>query len=179
MHYVVVPGINGSGSGHWQTHWQDGWGTSSSRIAPASWDEPDPEDWCHALELAVRPYQQADVVLVAHSLGCLAAAFWLRRARPGVRGVLLVAPPDVSGPAFPRAAAPGFVSLGVAPVRVPGLVVSSDDDPYCSAGAASALAAAWGAGHVSIGPAGHINALGDWRHGRELLTAFTAGLGAG
>jgi uncharacterized protein len=180
MHYVIIPGINGSGQEHWQTLWESAWGPSASRIRPSSWDNPDLDDWCLALDQVAHRHQPSGVLLVCHSLGCLAAAHWLRRHQPGILGALLVAPPDPTGPNFPAAAAPSFVTSGTAPLQVPGLVVSSDDDPYCTAQAAQRLAAGWGVGHISIGRAGHINAasgLGAWGSGQALLSAFTAGLG--
>ena len=180
MHFVIVPGINGSGPGHWQSIWQDAWGPSASRIGPSSWDEPDLGDWCRALDRAAQQHQPADVVLVVHSLGCLAAGHWLRQTQAGIRGVFLVAPPDIAGPNFPVAEAPSFTTVEVGPLTVPGLVVSSDDDPYCTPEVAQRLAAGWGVGHVGIGPAGHINTasgFGAWEAGRALLGAFTAGLG--
>jgi uncharacterized protein len=179
MHFVIVPGIDGSGRDHWQSLWEDDWGSSASRIGPSSWTEPDLTDWCHALDRANEGYRAAGVVLVAHSLGCLAAGCWLSRAQPGIRGAFLVAPPDVAGPDFPAVAAPSFTTFEAAPLTVPGLVVSSDDDPYCTPQAARRLAAAWGAGHVSVGAAGHVNTasgVGTWEPGRALLTAFTGGL---
>jgi hypothetical protein len=52
---------------------------------------------------------------------------------------------------------------------------------WCDPGAwRDRLAAGWGAGHVSIGPAGHVNTAsghGPWEAGRALLDAFTVGLG--
>jgi uncharacterized protein len=180
VHFVIVPGIDGSGPDHWQSLWQDAWGASATRIAPASWTEPDLTDWCHALDRAAGEHRAASVVLVAHSLGCLAAGYWLRRGQPGVRGAFLVAPPDAAGPNFP-AAAPSFTTFATTPLTVPGLVISSDDDPYCTPQAARRLATAWRAGQVSIGAAGHINTasgVGAWEAGRALLTAFTAALGS-
>lgn len=182
MHYVIIPGINGSGPDHWQTLWQSEWGTSATRIAPSSWDDPDLDDWCRALDRAEEQHRPSETVLVAHSLGCLAAAHWLRRRRPGIRGAFLVAPPDVAGPNFPTAEAPGFDTAGTGPLTVPGLVVSSDDDPYCAPETARSLASGWAVGHVSIGAAGHINTasgLGTWAAGRALFNGFTAGLGLG
>ncbi|MEU6779949.1 alpha/beta hydrolase [Nonomuraea angiospora] len=78
--------------------------------------------------------------------------------------------------------APTFTAVDATPLRVPGLVVSSDDDPYCSPEAASRLAAGWRIHQVSVGSAGHINSaggLGRWDSGRALLTAFTAGRSSG
>jgi predicted alpha/beta hydrolase family esterase len=179
MHYVIIPGINGSGQAHWQSVWQDAWGLSATRIAPASWDEPDLDDWCLALDRATDRRDPEHVVLVAHSLGCLTAAYWLRERRPSVRGAFLVAPPDVTGPEFPAEAA-SFAAPEAAPIQAPGLLLTSDDDPYCTPQAARRLAAGWAVGHIRIGEAGHVNAAsghGAWPAGRMLLDAFTAGLG--
>jgi predicted alpha/beta hydrolase family esterase len=179
MQFLIVPGIDGSGPEHWQSRWEDEWGSSASRIAPSSWTQPDLADWCHALDRAAADQRAAGVVLVAHSLGCLAAGRWLSRAQPGVRGAFLVAPPDPAGPNFPAAAAPSFTTFEAAPLTVPGLVVGSDDDPYCTPLATRRLAEAWGTGLEGVGAAGHINTasgIGAWAAGQALLTAFIAGL---
>jgi predicted alpha/beta hydrolase family esterase len=121
--------------------------------------------------------RSSDAVLVAHSLGCLAAARWAARRRPGVAGVFLVAPPDRSGELFPAAAAT-FAAAAEGPLDVAGLIVSSDNDPYCSSDVADQLARAWALPRVSAGPVGHINSasgLGRWDTGHALLTAFSAG----
>jgi predicted alpha/beta hydrolase family esterase len=177
MHFVIIPGINGSDEDHWQSIWQAEWGSAASRIAPASWDEPDVDDWCRALDRAVTDARSARVVLVAHSLGCVAATEWVARARPDVSGVFLVAPPDTAGPGFP-AEASGFAALTATPLSVPGLLVTSENDPYCTTDAADRLAEAWRVDHINAGPTGHVNSasgLGRWGFGRALLTAFAAG----
>ncbi|RKN40130.1 RBBP9/YdeN family alpha/beta hydrolase [Streptomyces hoynatensis] len=178
--YVVIPGIDGSDERHWQTRWERQWGSAAVRISPASWSAPDLEDWVGAVH---RAYEDAslrdgEVVLVAHSLGCWAAATWLNRnpARP-VRGAFLVAPPDPQGPAFPRRAAATFTEVPARPLPCPALVVHSADDPYCTAEAAAALAARWGARVHQAGACGHLNSasgLGRWRQGRELLDSLGA-----
>src|SRR3546814_10498312 len=62
------------------------------------WDRPHRNTWVNKLNAAIR---QADrpVILVAHSLGCIAVAWWAALERPPfgspVAGALLVAPPDV------------------------------------------------------------------------------------
>jgi predicted alpha/beta hydrolase family esterase len=175
MRFLIVPGINGSDEVHWQSVWEAEWGASASRFAPSSWDEPDLDDWCQALDRAA----SQDVVLIAHSLGCLAATEWVRRApRPGVRGLFLVAPPDYTRPDFPAEAAT-FTTLTPAPVGAPGLVIYGDDDPYSTPEASIRLATGWGLAHVSAGATGHINSasgLGGWDFGRALLIAFAAGI---
>lgn len=183
MRFVIIPGIDGSDAGHWQSSWEADWGGHAVRIAPASWSEPSWEDWQEAIGFAVAQCvtttsttstsaEEERLVLVAHSLGCLAAAAWLQ-AHPGVAVGFLVAVPDPAGPRFPAAAA-GF---GVAPGRLeaPAVVVASADDPYASPTVSRRIAEQWGATWVDAGALGHIStgsALGAWPQGRELLARF-------
>lgn len=180
MRYIIIPGISDSGAEHWQTLWQQSWGPAAARISPSSWERPDLTDWCRAIDRAVDEGPERATVLIAHSLGCLAVAAWATRRRTAVAGVYFVAPPDADGPNFPAAEAPTFTKSPTAPLGIPGLVVLSDDDPYCVSAAGRELAGSWGLDHVAAGPLGHINAasgLGAWKQGRDLLTAFIAGLG--
>lgn len=170
MRYVTVPGYGGSGLDHWQTHWERD--LPATRFRPASWDGPVARDWADAL---TRVLAEGDgpVVLVAHSLGCLAAASWLAEHGPGdVVGALLVAVPDPAGPAFPAAATAGGFRVVRRRLPVPVTVVVSLDDPYADPGWSRDLAVAWGAEVAEIGAAGHVNGasgVGGWVEGRELL----------
>jgi len=179
MRIVTVPGIGGSDEAHWQSRWEASWGSQAFRIVPGSWAAPDLTDWSRAISEAVTR-AEADVVLVAHSLGCLAVTHWLEEEGDAVAGVVLVAPPDPTGPKFPANAAPTFTSLAINPVRTPGLVMTSDDDPYCDSSGAARLCQGWELPRISLGNHGHLNStsgLGSWETGRNLLTAFIAGLG--
>ncbi|MDQ1041355.1 putative alpha/beta hydrolase family esterase [Streptomyces sp. V3I8] len=176
--YIVIPGIDGSDERHWQSLWENQWGTSAVRIAPASWSRPDLPDWVAAVQTAYETaYETASerdgqVALVAHSLGCWAAAQWLDGARPDGVTAFLVAPPDLQGPAFPREAASTFLGLSARPLPCRSLMVASDDDPYCDPMTSAALAKGWQAERPLIGSHGHINSdsgLGDWQVGQELL----------
>ncbi|WP_342023738.1 alpha/beta fold hydrolase [Arthrobacter citreus] len=178
MHLTMVPGIGGSNDAHWQSLWQAG-AAEMSRISPSSWDDPNLENWLDALDDAAGR-RAGDTILVAHSLGCLASAEWLLRNPGGARGVLLVAPPDPAEPAFPDTAG-SFRDPRLQPLPVPGLLVASENDPYCTLPGARLLAGAWGVPLVDAGALAHINdesGVGDWQQGRNLLTAFAAGLGA-
>lgn len=132
--YVIIPGIDGSDDRHWQTLWERKWRGSAVRISPASWSEPDLDDWIDAVQEAYDEAAQKDgeVVLVAHSLGCWAGAIWLDRypSSSRVRGAFLVAPPDPQAPAFPARSAPTFVEVSPRPLPCPALTVGSPDDPY-------------------------------------------------
>ncbi|WP_406431439.1 alpha/beta fold hydrolase [Streptomyces sp. NBC_00631] len=178
--YVIIPGIDGSDGRHWQSRWERAWGDAAVRIAPGSWTRPELGDWVAAVQAAhdVAAARDGRVVLVAHSLGCWAAAEWLARARPRQVPAFLAAPPDPRGPAFPAGAAPTFVELAARPLPGPALVVASDDDPYGDATASGALAAGWRAPWHSVGAHGHLNSasgLGDWPVGRELLRTLVSG----
>ncbi|MFD3540984.1 RBBP9/YdeN family alpha/beta hydrolase [Streptomyces sp. NPDC058662] len=172
--YVVIPGIDGSDEQHWQSRWEARWGAAAARTAPASWSEPDLSDWTAAVQTAYESVAGRDrqVVLVAHSLGCWAAAHWLEQARPEGVAAFLVAPPNPRGPAFPARAAATFLDPPIRPLPCRSMVVASDDDPYCDAPAAASFARGWQAELHLVTGHGHINsgsALGDWRTGRELL----------
>jgi uncharacterized protein len=67
------------------------------------WDYPICDEWVETLDQAVGQ-AGASPILVAHSLGCLTVAHWAARSDRLCFAVLLVAVPDPSGPAFPRAA---------------------------------------------------------------------------
>lgn len=178
MKLVVVPGITGSDSEHWQTRWEQSLGPAALRIRPSSWDAPVLADWIDAVGQAVAAAQD-EVVLVTHSLGCLAGPAAV--AELGLRSVLgavLVAPPDPNGPNFPQL--PSFVGLTQCPLGVPGLVIASQNDPYCDASVAPLLAQAWQVPLLEAGALGHLNAasgLGEWVWGRQVVAAFLAGLG--
>lgn len=188
--YVIIPGIDGSDEGHWQTLWEAGWGTSAVRIRPASWTAPDLADWVAAVQAAYGTVREAadtkgrgagTVLLVAHSLGCWAAAAWLERARPEGVAAFLVAPPDPRGPAFPREAAASFLDVTARPLPCPGLVVAGDDDPYGDPRSAAAFADGWGVPLRLLAGHGHINSaagLDAWPGGRALLATLTTEHGA-
>ncbi|MFE3179340.1 RBBP9/YdeN family alpha/beta hydrolase [Streptomyces violascens] len=172
--YVVIPGIDGSDERHWQSRWEKRWGASAVRIAPASWSRPELPDWVAAVQTAyeIASRRERQVALVAHSLGCWAAAQWLARARPDGVVAFLVAPPDPRGAAFPRQTASTFLDLSARPLPCPSVLVAGDDDPYCDPKTATSFARDWQAQHHPMENCGHINAasgLGDWPTGLELL----------
>lgn len=177
MRLTYVPGIGGSDSTHWQSIWESE-DPGAVRISPESWDEPEQSDWMRALDEVAAAHGDRPAVLVAHSLGCLAAVMWASLNPERTAGLFLVAPPDRSGPNFPSAAH-SFDDASEIRLTVPTLVVGSEDDRYCDPATAAELAEGWGARIVNSGQNGHINSasgLGRWKQGHDLLTAFISGV---
>jgi len=166
----VVPGHGNSGPAHWQSIWQSArpeW----HRLQVDDWDLAVCDEWVSALDRQAGGLG-SDLVVVAHSLGCLAVAHWAARCTPRIRGALLVAVPDPQAAAFPADTALGFEPLPSDRLPFPSIVVASSDDPYGSAAYANERARAWGSEFVEVGARGHINAasgLGDWPDGYRLL----------
>ena len=123
----------------------------------------------------------APVVLVAHSLGCQLVAAWSAHSphTAGVRGALLVAPPDTERADMP----PNLFNwrpIVRQPLAFASLVVTSVDDPYCAPPRATQMAADWGSRRESVGARGHLNGesgLGDWPEGWALLRGLLDGTG--
>ena len=181
MHYLFLAGIGNSELDHWQSIWFRALGPKGRWVEHTDWDAPDADRWVADLERAVGALA-GPKILVAHSLGCLLAIEWAKRHRDaGVKGSFLVAPPDVDGPSFPKAAV-GFGRAAAGMPPLPALVVASTDDPYASFESARAAATAWGAEIANVGRRGHINLasnIGAWDEGRALLDRFVASLSDG
>ena len=168
---LIVPGLGGSGPEHWQTHWEQR-DPRCVRVQQDDWERPEREAWCARLEQAVRD-AQSEVVLVAHSLGCLTVAHWAREGSvQAVRGALLVAPPDVESSTRCPLTLSSFAPAPRETLPFPSILVASRDDVYADIDRVRELAGAWGARVVDVGEQGHINAesrLGAWQQAQALL----------
>ena len=186
---LILPGFGGSGPDHWQSRWE-AIHPSFRRVQQSDWNRPDLDDWLFSLDAAFAS-SAPDVVLVAHSLGCLLAVHWaseemklrsLARSRGDIvttiGGALLVAPPDPATLEFPRVAS-SFVPVPMITLPFPSIVVASSNDTYASIEYGQRCAQAWGSRFVDIGEAGHINAdsgLGIWPLGLDLLAELVPDL---
>lgn len=168
---LLLPGWHNSDAEHWQSRWEQRHGYV--RVQQHDWQRPLRGDWSIQLQEAVLDSDRA-VVLVAHSLGCMLAAWWAAHsplAQHKVKAALLVAPADPAQAPL-RTALPGWLPVMQQRLPFPSIVVGSQNDPYCTQAHAQQLAQAWGAAWVDLGPAGHINTdsgLGDWDAGHALL----------
>jgi predicted alpha/beta hydrolase family esterase len=175
---LIIPGLFDSGPDHWQSHWLRA-RPQALKVELGSWDEPTPGLWIARLDRAIAR-RQAPVVLIAHSLGCLAVAWWAQEASPArlhkVRGALLVAPPDVDRPDAHRLVRP-FAPAPRGTLPFSTVLVASRTDPYASFAKLSGLASDWGAELIDAGDLGHINVdsgVEDWPDGLVLLDRLRA-----
>lgn len=173
LRYLLIPGLNDSGPDHWQTRWQQ-CRDDCARIELGDWASPTRIGWTLRIGEAVEASPDR-VVLVGHSLGCLAIIWWAAQAPAfalaKVAGAMLVAPPDVGQQGCDLRLL-RFAPLPGAPLPFPALVVASEDDCYASLSRSRALADSLRANLVNVGQLGHINGasnLGNWAEGQALL----------
>lgn len=171
-HILNVPGLNNSGERHWQTLWERT-RTDTSRAELGLWDQPHRNSWVTRLNAAIEASPKP-VILVAHSLGCHAVAWWVALQGQSygwpVAGTLLVAPPDIERGKEGRFAT--FRNLPDVFLPFPSIVVASRNDHYADFAHAAGLARGWGSFFVDAGNCGHINAdsdIGEWQFGQRLL----------
>lgn len=167
---IIVPGWRDSGPGHWQSLWAERM-PQARRVVQDDWITPARAAWVGQLERTVLEAPHP-VVIVAHSLGCMATVHMGPEATERVRGALLVAPADPER----RAVLSDFGPVPSAALPYRSIVVASSNDPYCPIRLAGAYARAWGSEFVRLQQAGHINVdsgHGEWPLGLALLQSLT------
>jgi len=168
---LIVPGWRNSGPGHWQSLWAERI-PGAVRVQQDDWVHPSREAWVAAIARSVRE-AAGPVVVVAHSLGCIATAHLPPDAARHIQAALLVAPADPER----RAALQDFAPVPCERLPYRSIVVASSNDPYCPPRRASAYARAWGSEFVRLQDAGHINIAsghGEWPLGWALLDSLLA-----
>jgi uncharacterized protein len=175
---LIIPGLRGSELEHWQSRWEAKL-PSARRVVQDDWERPELAAWrdriAEEVECAERP-----VVLVAHSLGVLAAAHAAPLFGKGangsrVKGAFLVAPPSQYILSIFDTVDPAFLTLAGEPLKFPAVLVASRDDKYSSFADSKTLAEVLGVKLVDAGYSGHINSEsghGPWPEGLMCLAAF-------
>jgi predicted alpha/beta hydrolase family esterase len=172
---LIIPGLNGSGYGHWQRYWLAD-DPNSILVEQPDWARPDLEEWRANVESALQRHPGA--ILIAHSFGALVVASLAGRASAAdVGGALLVAPCD---PDRARRMHPGVIGeaeIASSRTSFASTLVGSRNDPYMSLAKAADFAAGLGADFVDLGHAGHVNVasgFGRWARGYRLAQALGA-----
>mgnify|MGYP000122438071 FL=1 len=166
---LIVPGWRDSGPGHWQSLWAESI-EGTVRVEQDNWISPTRSAWVSRIAETIQA-QDGPVVLVAHSLGCIASTHLPPDAVARIQGALLVAPAD------PERRAP-LVDFAPVPSQIlpyRSVVVASSNDPYCPVRTAGAYARSWGSEFVRLQNAGHINidsGFGAWPLGLALLQSL-------
>ena len=172
---LIIPGMGSSDEIHWQSHWERN-NPEFIRVEQNDWETPDYKDWLTNLEKEIALHQ--NVIIVAHSMGCILTANFGRDSIAKIKGALLVAPPDPENSNFPISVK-NFVPINLDVLPFPSLVVASTTDRYATLERSLSLATSWGADFINIGDYGHINSasnLGDWDEGFEIFKRFKESL---
>ncbi|MFO1255231.1 MAG: alpha/beta hydrolase [Sphingomonadaceae bacterium] len=173
---LFVPGLRGHVEDHWQSH--------AARALPGSMTvEPLIEDRLSlaarvaALDAALNAIA-GEVVIAAHSAGCLMVAVWAQSPTRKVRGALLATPADVENPLPPgypsleELDAGGWLPIPRAPLPFPAIVAASRNDPLADFAKMAELAGAWRAELFDAGQVGHLNppaGFGPWPQAAALI----------
>ena len=185
LRLLIVPGLHGSSSDHWQTHLEREH-PGAVRVRLADWSHPDLDAWADAigqsLARAIGPAAEAPLgsaspspllrwrrqqdaparpavvwLAVAHSYGCLALAHYLLRGSLGIEAALMVAPANPERFGIPE----GLLDR---PLPRETTLVFSRNDPWMTEPDARDLGRHWGSELVDAGQAGHLNPASG--HGR-------------
>lgn len=158
---LFVPGLRDHVEDHWQTHAARAIPRAVT-VAPLAADRLSRAGQVAALDAALRAIP-GEVVIVAHSAGCLTTVHWALAPTRTIRAALLVTPADIDNPL--PAGYPGFDALkqgGWLPIPrkalpFPALVVASRNDPLAAFDRVAGFADVWGAVLHDAGDVGHLN----------------------
>jgi len=175
---LMLPGWTNSGPEHWQSHWERAH-PEYRRVQQADWETPDRADWLRRIDAAILN-SEPPIVLVGHSLGCIAAVSWAAGADPmslaRVVGAFLVAPADTERESAPKVLH-SWRPVPLVRLAFPSLLVASRTDDSASFVRSESFARAWGSSLTDAGDAGHIHTAagyGPWPAGQRLLDDFVA-----
>lgn len=166
---LIVPGWRDSGPGHWQSLWAERF-ERTVRVQQDNWLTPSRSAWVDTLSRTIEA-QTGPVVLVAHSLGCIAVTHLPTDISARIQGALLVAPADPER----RGVLADFAPVPSHRLPYRSILVASNNDPYCPIRLAGAYARNWGSEFMRIPDAGHINVEsghGEWPLGVALLQSL-------
>ncbi len=162
-HTIIVPGVGGSETAHWQS-WLQKQLMSCSRVQQQNWHNPVLNEWVSSFLNTINQIDD-ELQVVAHSFGCLttlAALAKMPTLANRIKNLVLVAPANPkrfseSGFAQPheRSYYDTFHAMQVNPISTTMLI--SENDPWLQFEDAQALARSWKIKPINLGAVGHIN----------------------
>ncbi|MCC5797287.1 MAG: alpha/beta hydrolase [Methylophaga sp.] len=177
---ITIPGYHGSAPEHWQS-WLEAEDPKVERITGINWEAPNIAEWSAVIGHRISTSNE-QLVLVAHSFGCLATAKAIVEHPEHVAGVILVAPASprrfcLSGAIADSATALHDISQLLPQSALPGfgLMIGSENDPWMDLATARYWARVWDLAFYNAGLAGHINVdsgHGAWPLIREFVDAM-------
>jgi predicted alpha/beta hydrolase family esterase len=173
VRFIIVPGWRDSGPGHWQSLWAERL-DDAVRVQQDDWITPSRQAWVASITRTIL-LQDKPVIIVAHSLGCIATTHLPAEAAARIEGALLVAPADPER----RSILSDFAPVPARKLAYRSVLVASSNDPFCPVRLAGAYARAWGSEFVRIQDGGHINiesGHGEWPLGEALLQSLAGDL---
>ncbi|ANF82138.1 esterase [Acinetobacter sp. NCu2D-2] len=161
-HTLIVPGVGGSEYEHWQSWLQRGL-MQCSRVEQKDWNHPVLATWVKEFVQHVVTIK-GDIEIVAHSFGCLtsvAALFQHPELTRKIKKLILVAPanPERFGEnGFARESQSNYGAyFHQLNIKVPTVMLISENDPWLSFDDAQALAKSWHLKPINLGQVGHVN----------------------
>lgn len=174
---LFVPGLRDHVEDHWQTHAAKAL-PGSVTVPPLTADRLSRAARVAALDEALKAIA-GDVVIAAHSAGCLMVAHWAQQGTRPIRGALLATPADVENPLPPGYPTPaeleegGWCPIPRQALAFPTIVAASRNDPLADYARVADMAEAWQAQLYDAGEVGHLNppaGFGPWPKGLDLIT---------
>jgi predicted alpha/beta hydrolase family esterase len=179
---LFVPGLRDHVAEHWQTLLAAEI-PGSVTVEPLTEDRLSREARVKALDEALNRID-GNVVIAAHSAGCLMVAHWALAPTRRIRGAMLATPADVERPlppgypSFDDLEANGWMPIPRRLFPFPAIVAASRNDPLADFDRVGDFARSWGAKLHDSGNVGHLNpasGYGNWAAARPLLERLAGG----
>ncbi len=173
---INIPGLHNSDQTHWQSYFETVRPQEFIRIEQEDWDKPDCRTWIKQIESQLKGYNYADIIMIGHSIGCMAIVHWFTNYGHEIKGALFVAPTDAEKEHFPEYIS-GFAPIPLSKLPFPSIVVGSSDDHVTHPERTKLFATSWGSELIILDQAGHIETVsgyGNWDDGLKLIDKLRA-----
>ena len=175
--HIIIPGLHNSNDQHWQTRFEHSNPSKFHRVEQENWDELECKTWINRIEEELIQFDHSELILIGHTIGCMAIVHWFNKYHHPIKGALFVAPSDAEDENYPNYIK-GFAPIPLTPLPIPTIVVGSTNDHVTTLGRTKQFAEAWGSKLIVLENAGLIepkSGFGEWEEGLELLKKLENG----